>query len=349
MLKKLGYSIMVGLLACSVIAGCGGGDKKDGSGDSGSAPAATTTTTKKADAELKFGLYRAKMYKVENSAMLFLQNRNNRPKRLTIDGKYLYAMNEQKYLARLIIDANKKTITMDNPTLASGLWENAQLSANGYGVFFLKNSRPYFLAKSGIREVVVDGQHRHIEAVDDRIGYEYMNQNEVHKVELKSNGVVSKRLGLARPEFTVRRGGKDSIGANVMLLSDRDGFYCFGQAIEGRSVGRGVYYNKNYKLIASYGPSYKKGAISQDKGYIGMLGDAVVTDRFVLMCDKGKALVNLYDKKSGRCHGALTFSEVGGPNTPYISMATIERNKVLVVAGNPNDKQKLDRLWIMEL
>ena len=35
---------MVGLLACSVIAGCGGGDKKDGSGDSGSAPAATTTT-----------------------------------------------------------------------------------------------------------------------------------------------------------------------------------------------------------------------------------------------------------------------------------------------------------------
>ena len=46
---------------------------------------------------------RAKMYKVENSAMLFLQNRNNRPKRLTIDGKYLYAMNEQKYLARLII------------------------------------------------------------------------------------------------------------------------------------------------------------------------------------------------------------------------------------------------------
>lgn len=28
MLKKLGYSIMVGLLACSVIAGCGGGDKR---------------------------------------------------------------------------------------------------------------------------------------------------------------------------------------------------------------------------------------------------------------------------------------------------------------------------------
>ena len=60
-------------------------------------------------------------------------------------------------------------------------------------------------------------------------------------------------------------------------------------------------------------------------------------------------MVNLYDKKSGRCHGTLTFSEVGGPNTTYISMATIERNKVLVVAGNPNDKQKLDRLWIMEL
>ena len=123
----------------------------------------------------------------------------------------------------------------------------------------------------------------------------------------------------------------------------------FGQAIESRSVGRGVYYDKNNKLVTYYGPSYNNSASTQDKGYIGMLGDAVVTDRFVLMCDKGKALVNLYDKKSGRCHGALTFSEVGGPNTTYISMATIERNKVLVVAGNPNDKQKLDRLWIMEL
>ena len=34
---------------------------------------------------------------------------------------------------------------------------------------------------------------------------------------------------------------------------------------------------------------------------------------------------------------------------PTISMAKVERNKVLVVAGNPNDKQKLDRLWIMKL
>ena len=40
---------------------------------------------------------------------------------------------------------------------------------------------------------------------------------------------------------------------------------------------------------------------------------------------------------------------MGGKNTTYISMATIERNKVLVVAGNPNDKEKLDKLWIMEL
>lgn len=346
MLKKLSYGIMIGLLACSVVAGCGGSKDKDSS--SGGSTTASTSV-KKADAELKFGSYTAKMYKVENSAMLFLQNRYNRPKRLSIDGKYLYAMTDQKYLAKLLIDANKKTITMDNPAIASGLWDQSHISANGYGVYFVKSSRPYFLAKSGNKEVLAYGNFRQIEALDDRTGYVYMNQNEVFKAELKTSGIVSKRLGLARPEFTVRRGGKDSIGANVMLLSDRDGFYCFGQAIEGRSVGRGVYYNKNYKLIASYGPSYKKGAISQDKGYIGMLGDAVVTDRFVLMCDKGKALVNLYDKKSGRCHGALTFSEVGGPNTTYISMATIERNKVLVVAGNPNDKQKLDRLWIMEL
>ena len=41
--------------------------------------------------------------------------------------------------------------------------------------------------------------------------------------------------------------------------------------------------------------------------------------------------------------------KVGDKNTTYISMATIERNKVLVVAGNPNDKEKLDKLWIMEL
>ena len=348
MLKKLSYGIMIGLLACNVITGCGGGDKKGGSASGGSTPAATTSV-KKADAELKFGSYTAKMYKVENSAMLFMQNRNNRPKRLTIDGKYVYAMNEQKYLAKLLIDTNKKTLTMDNPTLASGLWENAQLSANGYGVFFVKNSRPYFLAKSGTKEVLAYGEHRHIEAIDDRNGYAYMNQNEVHKVELKTNGIVGKKLGVVRPDFTVRRGGKDNIGANAVLLSDRDGFYCFGQAIESRSVGRGVYYDKNNKLVTYYGPSYNNSAPTQDKGYIGMLGDAVVTDRYVLMCDRGKALVNLYDKKSGRCHGALTFSEVGGPNTTYISMATIERNKVLVVAGNPNDKQKLDRLWIMEL
>ena len=40
---------------------------------------------------------------------------------------------------------------------------------------------------------------------------------------------------------------------------------------------------------------------------------------------------------------------MGDKNTTYISMATIERNKVLVFAGNPNDKEKLDKLWIMEL
>lgn len=347
MLKKLSYGIMIGLLACSVVAGCGGSKDKDSS--SGGSTTATTSV-KKADAELKFGSYTAKMYKVENSAMLFLQNRNNRPKRLSIDGKYLYAMTDQKYLAKLLIDANKKTITMDNPTIASGLWDNAQLSANSYGVFFVKNSRPYFLAKSGTKEVLADGQHRHIETLDYRTGYEYMNQNEVYKVELKTNGVVSKKLGVVRPDFTVRRGGKDSIGANAVLLSDRDGFYCFGQAIEnGRTVGRGVFYDKNNKFVTFYGPSYKKDAPAQDKGYIGMLGDVVVTDRYVIMCDKGKAMVNLYDKKSGRCHGALAFSEVGGQNTTYISMTTIERNKVLVVAGNPNDKEKLDRLWIMEL
>ena len=176
-----------------------------------------------------------------------------------------------------------------------------------------------------------------------------MNQNEVFKAELKTSGIVSKKLGEVRPEFTVRRGGKDNIGANVVILSDRDGFYCFGQAIESRSVGRGVFYDKNNKFVTFYGPSYKKDAPAQDKGYIGNLGDVVVTDRYVMMCDRGKAMVNLYDKKSGRCHGALTFSEVGGPNTTYISLAKIERNKVLVVAGNTNDKQKLDRLWIMEL
>ncbi len=347
MLKKLGYGIIIGLMACSVVAGCGGGNK----GASSGGPATTTTSSaSKADAELKFGSYTAKMYKVENSAQLFLANRNNRPKRVSINGKNMYAMTDQKYLAKLVIDANKKSITMDNPALVSGLWDNAQISANGYGVYFSKSTRPYFLSNTGNKEIMVDGQSGHIEALDDRNGYRYINQNEVRKVELKSSGVVAKTLDVVRPDYTVRRGGKDTIGANVVILSDRDGFYAFGNGLSnGRTIGRGVYYDKNNRLTAVYGADYKKDAPAQDKGYITQSGDAVVTDRYALICDKAKAMVNLYDKKTGRCHGALSFTEVGGPNTKYISMAKIERNKVLVVAGNANDKDKLDKLWIMEL
>ena len=40
MLKKLSYGIMIGLLACSVVAGCGGSKDKDSS--SGGSTTATT-------------------------------------------------------------------------------------------------------------------------------------------------------------------------------------------------------------------------------------------------------------------------------------------------------------------
>lgn len=346
MLKKLGYSIMIGLLACSFFAGCGGGDK------GGTTTTKTTSTAKKADAELKFGSYTAKLYKVENSAQLFIANRNNRPKRVSIYGKNLYAMTDQRYLAKLVIDANKKNISMDNPALVSDLWENAQICANDYGVYFNKKTRPYFLSHTGNKEILVDNKSGHVESIDNgRSGYRYMNQGEVHKVELKNTGVISKSLGVVRPAYTARRGGKDPIGAGVAILSDRDGFYAFGDgSSSGRMVGRGVYYDKNNKLTAFYGSDYKNDpAAVQDKGYITQAGDAVVTDRYFLICDKAKGTVNQFDKKTGRFNGSLSFSEIGGPDTKYISMAHIEYNKVLIVAGNANDKNKLDRLWILEM
>lgn len=347
MLKKVAYGIMIGLLACSVVAGCGGGNKGGSSGGSTS----TSSSIKKPDVELKFGSYTAKMYKIENSAQLFLGYSTGKVKRLSIDGKDLYAITAKGDLAKLKIDAMNKTIAMDNPLLTTDLWNNSQVSANSNGVYYVKKSRLYFYGKTRDKEQQVINKFTQLEAINGNSGYMYMNQGPVNKVELKGDGVISKVGQEVRPHMSRRRGGKDSIGANCFILTDTNGFYVFGDGGAKQGVpshGIGVWYDKDNKIKATYGGEKNQQSMTDGPGYIAGAGDAAVTNRYVVFCDKTRGNVHLFERSSGRFLGTLSYDEVGGPQTKYINLARVDSNKVLVVAGNASSQDKLDRIWLME-
>lgn len=368
MLKKLAYGLVVTLLAGGLLAGCtaninvkpteGGGinivadtnakgiinNSSNKNSNSNSSKSSNKTYT------LKFGDHTSKMYTVTNSANLYMQNKNNRPKRLSFAGQTLYAMTNDNILRKYIYDANSRTLKSGSSQSMKNLWEGSHVSANTNGVYFVKSERPYFLPKEFKTANVSNPTFCHMEALNNSTAYLYRDGAQVRKVSIDSKGKVIKSLGIVRKNYDLRKHTGDCINKDVFMLSDKDGTYYFGQGVrEGHSIGRGVYYDNNLKQKAFFGAKYNSKSSTQAKSYISKAGDAVVTDKYVVFCDKGRALVKMWVKKTGVFVGSLKYSNLGTTGTTSISMAHMSGNRIMLVANNPNSSNKKDIVRVIDL
>lgn len=369
MLKKLAYGLVVTLLAGGLLAGCtaninvkpteGGGinivadtGAKGVSNNSNNKNSSSKSSSKKSTKTytLKFGDHTSKMYTVTNSANLYMQNKNNRPKRLSFAGKTLYAMTNDNILRKYIFEADKWNLKRGSSQSMKSLWEGSHVSANTNGVYFVKSERPYFLPKEFKTANVSNPTFCHMEALNNSTAYLYKDGAQVRKVSIDSKGKVIKSLGIVRKNYDLRKNTGDCINKDVFMLSDKDGTYYFGQGVrEGHSIGRGVYYDNNLKQKAFFGAKYNSKSSTQAKSYISKAGDAVVTDKYVVFCDKGRALVKMWVKKTGVFVGSLKYSNLGTTGTTSISMAHMSGNRIMLVANNPNSSNKKDIVRVIDL
>ena len=248
--KRIAMGILAGLLACSFIAGCGGGDK--GTSEPPKPKPIAADLKDLPNKDVKVGASTYKLFTLKNNPNLHLENTFSKGMKLATVGRNMIYANVKDRLVQMQWDKDGLRVLDNNVDSMSG---NAKISSDGTRGIFYTNKR--------MRLNYFDSETKRIEEAQGRFNnlvvipkgnadkaLIWMNQGEMRKVDLRNGYRVGKDLGTVRKESRSRDAeDKDKINIPQSVVADRNGdFYVGGNARIGtQDVGLVSVYDFNGK------------------------------------------------------------------------------------------------------
>lgn len=310
--KRIAMGIMASVLACSFIAGCGGGNKGGDAAPPKPKPVAEDLKDLPSK-DLKIGTKTYKLYSLKNDAKLRLENVYSKGMRIAVADKYMVYANVKNKLVQMKWEKDALMLINDR---VDDLGGNSKVSTDKKGVFYdnKKMKLTYF-----------DGDTNRIDQAQNRF-----------------NHLVVIPQGAA---------DKDKIAIPESVIADTNGdFYVGGRArVQNDDVGLAFAYDANGKQKRMYGKERRN---DKDVMYtvtdMALTNDYLV----VSDSSATKSQLLFYKKSLGSLAQAISFKELTGKEDTLIgacvNLATMPENRVLVVLSRGR-RDVDDEIFVLQL
>lgn len=305
-MKKLAMAIITGLVACSVLASCGGGD-------SNKTAAKKTGMDGVPSQEITVGSQKLKVYTVKNEAKVNLYSDTERSRIMAYAGKGLIYANNKNQLTKLQWERDKVMLVKGELGAISkrGGAPTGSINPDADGAYIMEYPKTkYYDDKANAFKELNTPVLTLIAPVSGNKALVLTENNELYKYEINADKSLGKKLAEIRKPFKERQQSKDADlinGAKVLLPLADDGFLVGGVALvdgKSQSAGQAALYDKEGKLLATYGTNDKKSA-----EYINYVRDAMVSkDKVMLLTGQYGGQVSLYERNTGKFIGKANLS-----------------------------------------
>lgn len=350
-MKKLAMAIITGLVACSVLVGCGGG-----SGDSKLA-AKNLSMDGVASQEISIGSQKLKVYPVKNEAKVNLYSKVERSRIMAYAGKGLIYANNKNQLTKLQWERDKVSLVKGDLGVISerGGAPTGSINPDAAGAYIMEypKTKYYDDKANAFKELNTPTLTLIAPLSGTNKALVLSEQNQLYKYEINADKGLGKQLGEIRKPYKERQQNKDAdliIGAKVLLPLEEEGFLVGGMALtdgKSKSAGEAALYDKEGKLLATYGNFDRKNA-----EYIDYVRDAMVSkDKVMLLTSRFGGNVVLYEKATGKFIGKANLSELLAKQKNARMAATYLENNFALVSFSKNgaDSANPDEMYIIEL
>lgn len=350
--KRIAMGIMASLLACSFIAGCGGGNKGGDAAPPKPKPVAEDLKDLPSK-DLKIGTKTYKLYSLKNDAKLRLENVYSKGMRIAVADKYMVYANVKNKLVQMKWEKDALMLINDK---VDDLGGNSKVSTDKKGVFYdnKKMKLTYF-----------DGDTNRIDQAQNRFNHlvvipqgaadkalTWMVQGDISKVNLRDGYKVGQTIGVVRKESRARDAAdKDKIAIPESVIADTNGdFYVGGHArVQNDDVGLAFAYDTNGKQKRMYGKERRN-----DKDVMYTVTDMALTNDYLVVSDSSatKSQLLFYKKSLGSLAQAISFKELTGKEDTLVgacvNLATMPENRVLVVLSRGR-RDVDDEIFVLQL
>jgi len=331
--KKLFAAVMLGLMAVSVMAGCG--DEKK--------PAAPKPAVKLNLPWEKFKLVGGKemeFAKLNNANKIVIAKTFNNAGAMTKIGDTIYIrVAPTKTIARAKLEGTDLKIT--NPTFAKDCDENAFLGNDGTRIYYGSKFKVVSMDAAGKQDIAYKRFIKGIVGIPGKAeGLTFLNANPIKAVELQ-NGVAGKELGTIIPD----KNGRKVIATPSGLACDGTNAYLHGSTLDGKmSVGAVAVYGLDGKQKYILGNKDDK---SRAPGFLASASELAVTKDYIWVMDVNIRQLNIFNNKDGKivdiAKADKLFSGYRGVNLlPYSD------NNVLAIVKS-NKKDEADKIFMLNL
>lgn len=350
--KRIAMGILAGLLACSFIVGCGGGDK--GTSEPPKPKPIAADLKDLPNKDVKVGASTFKLFTLKNNPNLHLKNTFSKGMKLATVGRNMIYANVKDRLVQMQWDKDGLRILDNNVDSMSG---NAKISSDGTRGIFYTNKR--------MRLNYFDSETKRIEEAQGRFNnlvvipkgnadkaLIWMNQGEVRKVDLRNGYRVGKDLGTVRKESRSRDADdKDKINIPQSIVADRNGdFYVGGNARIGtQDVGLVSVYDFDGKQKRVIGKEKR-----EDSKAMHNLTDIALTDEYLVVSDSSvdNQQLFIYRKSTGMLLDTVSYKDLTDnkevDSNIWVNLSNMPDNRVLLSLSRGR-KNVDDEFFILQL
>lgn len=350
--KRMAMGILAGLLACSFIAGCGGGDK--GTSEPPKPKPIAADLKDLPNKDIKAGGKTFKLFALKNNSKVRLENSYGKGMKLAVVGRDMIYANVKDRLVQMQWDKDGLRMLDNNVDALSG---NAKISSDGTRGIFYNNKR--------MRLNYFDSETKRIEEAQGRFNnlavipkgnadkaLIWMNQGDMRKVELRNGYRVGKDLGTVRKESRSRDADdKDKINIPQSVVADRNGdFYVGGNARIGtQDVGLVSVYDFDGKQKRVIGKEKR-----EDSKAMHNLTDIALTDEYLLVSDSSvdNQQLFIYRKSTGMLLDTVSYKDLTDnkevDSNIWVNLSNMPDNRVLLSLSRGR-KNVDDEFFILQL
>ena len=350
--KRMAMGILAGLLACSFIAGCGGGDK--GTSEPPKPKPIAADLKDLPNKDIKAGGKTFKLFALKNNPKVRLENSYGKGMKLAVVGRDMIYANVKDRLVQMQWDKDGLRMLDNNVDALSG---NAKISSDGTRGIFYNNKR--------MRLNYFDSETKRIEEAQGRFNnlavipkgnadkaLIWMNQGDMRKVELRNGYRVGKDLGTVRKESRSRDADdKDKINIPQSVVADRNGdFYVGGNARIGtQDVGLVSVYDFDGKQKRVIGKEKR-----EDSKAMHNLTDIALTDEYLVVSDSSvdNQQLFIYRKSTGMLLDTVSYKDLTDnkevDSNIWVNLSNMPDNRVLLSLSRGR-KNVDDEFFILQL
>ena len=350
--KRIAMGILAGLLACSFIAGCGGGDK--GTSEPPKPKPIAADLKDLPNKDIKAGGRTFKLFALKNNSKVRLENSYGKGMKLAVVGRDMIYANVKDRLVQMQWDKDGLRMLDNNVDALSG---NAKISSDGTRGIFYNNKR--------MRLNYFDSETKRIEEAQGRFNnlvvipkgnadkaLIWMNQGDMRKVELRNGYRVGKDLGTVRKESRSRDADdKDKINIPQSVVADRNGdFYVGGNARIGtQDVGLVSVYDFNGKQKRVIGKEKR-----EDSNAMHNLTDIALTNDYLVVSDSSvdNQQLFIYRKSTGMLLDTVSYKDLTDnkevDSNIWVNLSNMPDNRVLLSLSRGR-KNVDDEFFILQL